>query len=130
MKHIKRILSAVLLLGVASTGFASPLVREAPISSVGTPTTVSVSTSAWTLVPASQTQTGQTGIVVSNPSTNNAAMVGHLAGCSSTSVATTVRPLEFSKGDFTLVAVSDNVCLWLLSLHTSAESVHVQEIRQ
>jgi hypothetical protein len=109
---------------------ASPLGTETPIRSYGTPTTVSISTSAWTLVPASQSLSGQTGILVSLPASASAVMVGHLASCTSTSVATTVRPLEIAKGGFVLVPVADNVCLYLLSLHTAAESAHVQEIKQ
>jgi hypothetical protein len=58
-------------------------------------------------------------------------MVGHFGGCTSTAVATTVRPMEYAKGNgFTLVPVQDGICLWLLSIHSAAESVHVQEIKQ
>ena len=112
---------------------ASPLSvnsTEVSISTIGTPTTVSVSTSAWTMVPAASSMTGREGIMVSLPTTLNAVVVGHLGNCTSTAVATTVRPLEFAKGGFVLVPVGPGVCLWTLSLHTGAESIHVQEIGQ
>lgn len=116
---------------VAQTLFAASQVAEMPVTQYGTPTTVSVSTSAWTKVPATSSLTGRVGILVKNDFSNNAKMVGILDSCSSTSIATTVRPLGFSTGsDFTLIPVNDNVCLYLLSLHTAAENVHVQEVSQ
>jgi hypothetical protein len=111
--------------------FAAPLVSETPVGAYGTPTTVSISTSTWTEVPASSSLNGRSGVLVSVPATNTANMVGHLGDCSSTSIATTVRPLEFVKGNgYALVPIDDSVCLWLLSLHTAAENAHVQEVRQ
>ena len=86
-------LAAVVSLGVVGSSFAAaPKVAEAPIIAYGTPTTVSISTSAWTVVPAASSLTSRTGIIVSVPSTLNANVVGHLGSCASTSVATTVRP--------------------------------------
>ena len=110
---------------------SSPLVAEAPVNSVAAATTVSISTSTWTLVPTSNTA-GRFGVLVNNPSGNNARMVGVLSTNSSTPTeATTVRPLEFAPAtDFTFLPVSDKIYVYLLSLHTSAESVHVQEVKQ
>lgn len=115
---------------VYSTEAAPVTVKENSITSVGTPTTVSISTSAWTKVPATSTLSSRNGLAVSLPASATAVMVGHFGGCTSTAVATTVRPMELAKGSFIFVPVSNDVCLWLLSLNTSAENVHVQEIKQ
>ena len=110
---------------------ASPLVQETPVKSVGTPTTVSISTSAWTLVPAASSVSGRSGLIVDAPATLNANLVGHLGGCTSTAVATTVRPIEVIKGESQIdLPIGDSVCLWLLSLHSAAESIHVQEYKK
>lgn len=119
---------AVFAPATAKAGF---LVEEAPIGSVGTPTTVSVSSSTWTKVPTSSSLNQRSGIIISVPSTNTANIVAHIGGCSSTSIATTVRPMEVAKGSgFVLVPIDNNTCLWTLTLNTSAENIHVQEIRQ
>jgi len=124
------------ILGVlASFAFSAqaavPLVGEAPIKGYGTPTTVTVSTSAWTRVPAASSLTGRAGLLVALPASSNANMEGHLGSCTSTSVAKTVRPIELIKGTgFVFIPASDNVCLYLLSLDTAAENVHVQEVKQ
>jgi len=113
---------------------ASPVdvsATEVSISTVGTSTTIEISTSAWTLVPAASSLSGRNGLTVSVPSTNNANIVAHPGNCISTAVATTVRPYEVAKGNgFTLFPFDNSVCLWALSLHTSTESVHVVEIAQ
>lgn len=139
---LKRVLMLVGALLVSGSVFAAIKVEvvnaasspalsvESSIREVGTPTTVSVSTSAWTMVPAASTLTGREGIMVSLPTTLNAVVVGHLGDCTSTAVATTVRPLEFAKGGFVFVPTGSAVCLWVLSLHSGAESIHVQEIGQ
>jgi hypothetical protein len=103
---------------------------ESPIRDYGTPTTVSISTSTLTKVPTSQTS-GRIGIFIDAPSTNSGRTVGFFGDCSSTSIATTVRPLEISPGTNTsYLALREDVCLWLLSTHTSAENVHYQEVKQ
>ena len=115
---------------VYSTEDTPVVVKENSITAVGTPTTVSVSTSAWTVVPAASSLTERSGMIVSLPAAANAVMVGHFGGCTSTAIATTVRPLELAKGGFILVPAANDVCLYLMSLHTAAESVHIQEIGQ
>lgn len=127
----KTILLCGFMLVCGVTAKAGMWGREVAISEGGTPTTVSISTSAWTKVPAVSSLARRTGMVVSVPASNTANVVGHFGGCSSTAIATTVRPMEFLKGGgFTLVPIDENVCLYLLSIHTAAENIHVQEIRQ
>ena len=126
----KLIVSLALGFGFCVLLEAAPPVAEAPVTGYGTPTTVSISTSSFTKVPTSQTS-GRMGIFIDNPATNSGRMVGIFGDCSSTSIATTVRPLELSAGNNTsYIPIREDVCLWLLSLHTSAESVHYQEIKQ
>jgi hypothetical protein len=131
MKKLFLFLGLMLPLGAMAAPKFAPRVMEAELSQFGTPATVSVSTSAWTKVNPSSSLTSRSGIIVSVPSTNNANVVGILGNCTSTAIATTVRPIEIAKGNgFTLFPLADDVCLWLLSLHTAAESVHYQEITQ
>lgn len=105
--------------------------EEKPISAPGTGTTVSISTSAWTKVPTTSSLTTRSGIKVSNPASNNAAFAAVLSTSSVTpGEATTVRPVEIERGENPFVPCSDNTYLYLLSLHTSAENAHVQEVRQ
>lgn len=129
-KQMKRFFVALLVSG-AAVAFGAPRVEEMPITAVGTATTVSISTSAWTLVPAATSLTSRNGILVSVPATLNANVVGVLAACGGSTPATSVRPIEIAKGNgFTLFPIDPGVCLYVLSLHTSAESIHVQEIKQ
>jgi hypothetical protein len=131
MKHCVIVLFFLVLTtaGRAASTY-SPRVQESAITGFGTPTTVSISTSAWTKVPTT-TLESRSGFIISLPATASANMAGHLQSCSSTVIATTVRPIEIVKGNgFTLFPVSNDVCLWLISLHTEAENVHVQEINQ
>lgn len=122
-------LAAVALTTVSAKAIEAT--KELSIGAFGTPHTISVSTSAWTKVPSSTTLNRRTGYIVSNPATNSANMVAHLGNCSSTTIATTVRPQEILKGNGFVFEPNDaNVCLWMLSLHTSAENVHVQEVAQ
>ena len=71
----------------------------------------------------------RTGAKVSNPATNNAAMAGILSD-GTPSEATTIRPIEIQAGENPWVPIGIELDLWLLSLHTSAESVHSQECHQ
>lgn len=108
---------------------ASPLVTESPIISLGTASTVSISTSTWTKVPATSTLGARTGIKVNNPSTNNASVVCTLDTTAPT-IATTIRPIEIQKGENPFIPVRVDVLLYCLSLHTSAENIHAQEVGQ
>jgi len=120
----------VFLLGFfPSLALAAPLVTEAPILSVGTGTTVSISTSAWTLVPAASTLAARSGVKISNPSTNTANIVCILDTATPTE-ATTVRPIEIQAGENPLVPARSDILIYCLSLHTSAENVHTQEVGQ
>lgn len=123
-------LVSMLSVGLYAESNYAPMVEEATILGYGTPATISISNSAWTKVPTTA-YGSRSGFVVSVPASNNANMVGHLANCTSTAIATTVRPIEIIKGNgFTLFPAGNGVCLWLLSLHSGAENAHVQEIAQ
>lgn len=111
---------------------AAPLVAEAPINGYGTPETVAISSTTLTKVPTSQTS-GRLGIFIDNPSTNTSSMVGFMGNCTSTALASTIRPLVFSPAaDSAFIGIREDVCLWLLSLDTgeASENVHVQEAKQ
>lgn len=123
----------IIALASPSVLFASaPPTLEQPVTSIGRATTVSVSNSAWTLCPAASSLDGRTGVLVNNPCTNSATMVAVLS--TSTAIpaeATTVRPLEFAPcTDFTVVPASNKIYLWIMTLATGAENVHIQEVKQ
>lgn len=108
---------------------AAPLVAEAPIMGVGSGTTVSVSTYAWTELPTTSTLSSRSGIKISNPSTNTGNVVCILATTTPTE-ATTVRPIEIQPGENPFIPCRIDIELYCISLHTAAENVHVQEVRQ
>lgn len=118
-----------IIFGISKAFSAAPPVREQSFTSVGTATTVSVSTSAWTKVPATSSLTGRTDICLDAPASNTA----NVAAIISTSSvvpgeATTVRPIEIIRGEEDrCIPVGDGLYLYLLSLNTAAENVHVQE---
>lgn len=127
------ILSALIF---AKKGFCLGVpVNEAPINGYGTPANVSISTdtgitSAWTMVPPSQTS-GRMGVFLSVPSANTGDIVGHVGNCTSTSIATSVRPVKLLKGATTaLYPLREDVCLWLVTTHTAAETISYQEVKQ
>ena len=113
---------------------AAPLTIEAPVKSVGTPATVTASSLTWVMIPPAATGnlSGRFAILVDVPATNTDNVVGHYNVCTgSTTVATTVRPLEFIKGNSTSVlGISDKVCLFILALDTGTETIHYQEVAQ
>ena len=115
--------------GLAVGGEAArpqPLVTESPISGISDGTSVSISTSAYTLVPAAGNMISQSGLIVNNLSTNTAVMRGILS-TSSTTAPTGSGALEFSpSADFSIVPVAQDVYLWMKSLATGAETVAVQ----
>lgn len=130
----KFLLTIGFLTGCSFAQAAGVPVVESPILGYGTPTTVSISSSTLTKVPTSQTA-GRNGVYVTNPSTNSVA--GFLGDCTSTALASTIRPIQFS---IATVGISENifyfpiredVCLWLISLNSgAATSIHYQEVKK
>jgi len=127
MKRIVLFLTAV---GMGALCHAAPPVSEAPISAVGTPTTISIDNSTLTKVPSSQTS-GRIGVFVDNPATNSGKMVGFFGNCTSTALANTIRPIEIAPGtNSTYFPIREDVCLWLITTNGSAENLHYQEVKQ
>lgn len=124
----KTALIVISLLSSVGASFASsPAVREQAITSVGTPTSVSISTSAWTKCPATTADT-RVGVVVGLAATNNAGMAGIMVNTGVTAPATSLQLLPLSKGSYNIIPVSPGVELYLISLHTAAESAICGEI--
>lgn len=116
---------------VAGTARAYDATREMPIAGYGNPHTVALTTSTWTIVPSSSTLLHRGGFLVSVPASNSANAVAHIGNCTSTAILTTKRPIEIVKGNgFTFITLDEGICLWMMSLHTATENVHVQEVRQ
>lgn len=109
---------------------------QQPIMQVSSPTAVSVSTSQYTNATPSGVRTMTTTlnlILIDNPSTNTATVHGHIWNCTSTSFSTsTIKgPIEIapaSNGGY--IALPSDMCLWLVSRHTAAETVYVQGASQ
>lgn len=128
---MKKVLLFVSLFGAAGLAHAATPVAEAPIKNFGTPVTVTVTTqTTLTMLPTSQTS-GRMGIFIDNPASNSAAVSGFLGNCTSTSIASTIRPIEISPGaNSTYIPIREDVCLWLVSLASGSLSVHYQEVLQ
>lgn len=127
---MKRILALLGFLLIPAAVLAAPPVAEAPIKDIGIPVTVSISTSVLTMVPTSQT-VGRMGIFIDAPSSNSARVVGFLDHCTATTNASTIRPIEIAPGtNSSYFGIREDVCLWLISLNTSAENIHYQEVLQ
>lgn len=131
---MKFVLALVLIASLSVAVFAAPPVMEAPINGFGTPVTVAVSSTTLTKVPSSQTS-GRVGVYVSLPA-GNTGMVGHIGNCTSTSLASTLRPIEISTGTGMLPSryfpIREDVCLWLLSLNANeaTQTLNYQEVKQ
>lgn len=111
---------------------AAPAVREQSFTAVGTATTVSISTSAWTKVPTTSSLTGRTTICLDLPASATANMSAIISTSSVVpGEAITVRPIEIIKGEQDrCIDVGDALYLYVLSLHTAAENLHIQERRK
>lgn len=114
---------------------AAPLFTDAPINAVGTPTTIAISSTTQTKVPSTQTLSSRVGIYLSNPSTSSVA--GFIGDCSTTTFATSIRPIEFSNtqgGTVTnfpfYVPLRVDTCLWLISTDVTfaSKNIHYQEV--
>lgn len=113
---------------------------EQPIQGFGTPTTIAVSNSAFTMVPSSSSAqtSGRLGVYINNPSTT--AVTGIIGNCTSTSIGTTIRPIAIAitlvgsagPGNAYYFPLREDVCLWLMSLDQSRASqpIHYEEVKQ
>lgn len=135
MRKVGLFLGLSLFLCGISKGAGVPVV-EAPINGYGTPVTISISSTTLTKIPTSQTS-GRFGIYVNNPSTRPVA--GFFGDCSSTALAATIRPIQFSlttvntgPSDVRYFSMREDVCLWLISIitDTGSQSIHYQEVKQ
>lgn len=112
--------------------FAAVETIERGVATYGTPTAVSVSTSAYTNVtPVSVRINTMSGVLIDNPSTNTGTVHGHIGNCTSTSISTsTVKgPIEIAPGNSGGdIDMDSDVCLWLVSRHTSAETITIQAV--
>jgi len=134
MKLMKLVIAVILVFFVGILCYGAPISAEAPIIGFGTPVTIAVSSTTLTKVPSSQTS-GRMGIFVSLPQLNSG-MVGFYGDCTSTSLASTIRPIEISTATgmspSRYFSMREDVCLWLLSLNTatSSQNLNYQEVKQ
>lgn len=127
---MKKLLFVFAFLAVESVVAAAVPTLETPIKSYGTPVTVSISSSTLTKVPTSQT-VGRTGIFLDAPNTNTGYIVGFMGDCTSTALAATIRPIEIAaSSNSSYIGLREDVCLWLVTTHSSAENIHYQEAKQ
>lgn len=124
------LLGVVLFLNVCV--YAAAPVSEAPIKGYGTPVTIAISSTTLTKVPSSQTS-GRIGIFLDAPYSNVGIVSGFFGDCTSTALAITIRPLEFTPGNSSAyIPIREDVCLWMVSLDTTSatSNVHYQEVKQ
>jgi hypothetical protein len=130
---MKRLLFMLAIgVGLAGSIEAAPIVLDAPIRDSGTPVTIAISSTTLTKLPTSQTS-GRVGVYVDNPSSaGNADVSGFFGNCTSTALASTIRPIVISTAAVTTdyFPMREDVCLWLISLQTGSASinVHYQEV--
>ena len=129
-KIYKKYFLGAVILSLAKITFAAPFVAEAPIKTSGQAITVSVSTSAWTKVnDATSLVPSRTAFRVTNPTSNTAVMYG-MCKASAPTEAITVKINEIAKGSNITFPCAAPLDLYLLSVHTAAESAGVWEIGQ
>jgi len=116
--------------------YSAPIFTESPINGYGTPVTISISSTTLTKVPSSQAS-GRVGVYVNNPSTSSVA--GFFGDCTSTSLASTIRPIQLSQTTANLIPfgpryfpIREDVCLWLILIQTDTPSIniHYQEVKK
>jgi hypothetical protein len=135
---MKKLVGIIMWLGTAfapALSYAQIGTIEQPIVGVAAPERVLVSTYQYTNVITTTTRalSGLSAVLIDVPASNSAAMYGHVGNCTSTavSVSLTLGPIEIqpsSNGGFILLP--EDMCLWLVSLHTSVEYVTVQGVKQ
>lgn len=106
--------------------YAAPLVEEQALNGSGTLTSVSITTDAW--ITTTSTLGGRSGIKVNNLSTNNAS----IAATCGTAVPgnLTDYDIEIQTGENPFIPCANNLNLYLLSLHTAAETIKFREYKQ
>lgn len=125
MKKIFLSIAFLLCFGVLH---ADPLVTESPIEAVLAPTCVTISTSVFTAIPASNW--GQRiGIIVNNPASNTNNVHGFFS-VSAPTVATRTAVIELEPGEFFGASADNGVTLFLVSQASAGEDICVQEFKQ
>lgn len=135
---MRKILSILAFLAVSAASALAADTVELPIGRHGTPVAVSIATGAYTNATPTNATAGvrlsnRTGVLIDNPSTNTASFHGHIGNCTSTAISTsTVKgPIEIAPStNGGIIPLGMNECIWLVSRHTSAESVMIQDVSQ
>ena len=68
--------------------------------------------------------------MVTNPAANTGVIAAYTEGSTTASVATTIQPIQIAVGATLTIHLQDDDYLFLFSLHTTTENVHVQEFKQ
>lgn len=131
---MKRLFGIGFILFFNSNVFCAVPVAEAPISGVGTPVTITITSGTLTMVPSSQTS-GRMGVFVDLPGGALSGVAGFFGNCTSNSVAATVRPIELSSvtasPNDTFFPIREDICLWLTALGSAGgQIIHYQEIKK
>lgn len=121
----RRLISFIAAFGMAASVFAaSPLQMEDPITSLVSQTCVSVSTFAWTAIPASN-GTGRTTVNICNPATT-----GAYIGLDNTKAVTVPGGIVSAGGNFSM-QIDGPLTIYAVSLSTiTAQNVCVMEVKQ
>lgn len=118
--------TAALLLGIvmalACDAFASPLVSETPVRDHGTASSVSASSSTWTIVPATDGQVGY--FITLDPSSATDAY-----GTFDNTSTTTTIPIVFKAGITQFIPASYQDQLYVVS-PSSAKTLYYCPVKQ
>ena len=120
--------SFVVLFGGPLFASANPI-RDMSITSVGTGTTVSVSTSVWTAVPGSSSLTGRQSLLISNDKANSTFMAC-TPSVASPSEAITVHTVYISPGATIDFQIAANLTLYCVYTGAASANIHVKEYNQ
>lgn len=129
MKRI--ILYAVALaavFGISGVAYAADWDHRYPLDEAGASTTVALSTSAATLVPAASSLQKRVGLNIINLDSNNADVRCTLDTSTPTEAITTFDIL-IPDGSDAWIPAGNNLKVYCISLHTATESISVKEYR-
>jgi len=128
---MKKILAfMILMVAITSVSRSAPLQSRATIQGVNETLGVSASTSSWTAVPSTSTvDTSRGGLFLFNPTGNNATFNVVMSTNTSVSSSTNTVTVELTTGAGVYLDISGYTYAFVVSKHTSAETIYYQEIK-
>lgn len=127
MKRLLGILVVMAGLGLGYAHAAGERQTSSDFTDIASSGTVSVSQAAWTKVPTTS-NVSRWGIMITNPATNNASFLYRTQTDGIAPAVLTVGH-ELAPGESVLLSFSGFMQLYLISLHSGAETVYFEEYK-